>query len=78
GADLTCHLIVCPAKCYLPEDLGGEKRGFGVAAHLYALRRAGDQGIGDFTTLARFAELAANVGAVTIGFNPLHAMFPGD
>ena len=28
-------------------------RRFGLAAHLYALRRHGDQGIGDFTTLAR-------------------------
>ena len=50
----------------------------GVAAHLYTLRRANDQGIGDFTTLAQFATLAAQHGAVTLGLNPLHAMFPGD
>ncbi len=39
------------ATCRRSSRAGGRR--FGVAAHLYALRRAGDQGIGDFTSLAR-------------------------
>jgi glycogen operon protein len=55
----------------------GERR-FGIAAHLYTLRRHGDQGIGDFSTLARFASVSARSGAVMVGLNPLHALFPHD
>ena len=40
-----------PGRCHLPAELRAGQRRFGLAAHLYALRRRGDQGIGDFTTL---------------------------
>jgi glycogen operon protein len=40
------------------------------------LRRAGDQGVGDFTTLAMLAEAAGREQAATIGLNPLHMLFP--
>ena len=73
-----CHLTVAPGACYLPADLLGGKRRFGIAAHLYSLRSAGDQGIGDFTTLARLATEATKAGAAMIGLNPLHALFPHD
>jgi len=46
--------------------------------HLYALRRARDQGIGDFTSLTQLAEEAGRRGAAAIGLNPLHALFPTD
>jgi glycogen operon protein len=55
----------------------GQRR-FGLAAHLYALRREGDQGIGDFTTLAAVAEGTARVGGITVGINPLHALSSED
>jgi glycogen operon protein len=42
------------------------------------LRRKGDQGIGDFSTLAQVAEATARVGGALVGVNPLHALFPGD
>ena len=73
-----CHLAVAPDACYLPADLLGGERWFGIAAHLYSLRSAGDQGIGDFTTLTRLATEAAKAGAAMIGLNPLHALFPHD
>ena len=73
--DLVADLIVAPAQCHVPPELRHGGRRFGVAAHLYTLRRTGDQGIGDFSTLARFAELSAAEGAVTLGLNPLHALF---
>jgi len=69
-----CHLTVAPDACYLPPSLLAGERRFGIAAHLYALRSKGDQGIGDFTTLARFATEAARAGAATVGLNPMHAL----
>lgn len=76
--DRYCHLTVAPDACYLPPPLAAGERRFGIAAHLYALRSSGDQGIGDFTTLSRFATQAAHAGAAMIGLNPLHALFPHD
>ena len=53
-------------------------RRFGLAAHLYALRRAGDQGVGDSTTLLDAAQATAAAGGVIVGLNPLHALFGGE
>jgi glycogen operon protein len=64
--------------CFLPEGVRAGRRLFGVAAQLYSLRRDGDQGIGDFTTLAELADRSAAVGAAAVGVNPLHALFPQD
>ena len=63
-------------RCFLPSELRDGGRRFGLAAHLYALKRTGDQGIGDFTTLARVAAATARAGGCTVGINPLHALFP--
>ncbi len=76
--ELACRLVVSPGACVLPRELSGGRRAFGLGAHLYALRRPGDQGIGDFTTLATLAREAARLGAATVGLNPLHALFPGE
>ncbi|WP_428534296.1 glycogen debranching protein GlgX [Rhodopila sp.] len=73
-----CHLTVAPDSCYLPAELLAGDRRFGISAHLYAMRSAGDQGIGDFTTLMRLATEAGKAGAAMIGLNPLHALFPHD
>ncbi len=77
-ADRVCHLTVAPHGCFLPLALAEGDRRFGIAAHLYTLRRHGDQGIGDFSTLARFGSVSARSGAVMVGLNPLHALFPHD
>ncbi len=74
----ACALTVAPAACHLPPAFAAGRRCFGLAAQLYALRRDGDQGIGDFTTLATLATAAAGKGAAAIGLNPLHVLFPGD
>ncbi|HEX2941013.1 MAG TPA: glycogen debranching protein GlgX [Rhodopila sp.] len=73
-----CHLIIAPEACYLPPVLATGGQRFGIATHLYSLRSAGDQGVGDFTTLARLATQAAQGGAAMIGLNPLHALLPHD
>jgi glycogen debranching enzyme GlgX/4-alpha-glucanotransferase len=72
----ACALTVAPATCHLPPALAAGARRFGVAAHLYSVRRAGDQGIGDFTTLGELGAAAARAGAAVVGLNPLHALFP--
>ncbi len=73
-----CRVIVAPERCHLPEEIRAGGRRFGLAAHLYSLRRRGDQGIGDFTTLALLAERTARAGGSIVGINPLHALFAGD
>jgi glycogen operon protein len=74
--DLSCRLTVSPGRAYLPQSIRAGRRLSGVAAQLYALRREGDQGIGDFTTLSELATRAAQAGAAAVGINPLHALFP--
>ena len=78
--EVVCHLTVAPRRCYLPEAItrAGQAgaRQFGIATQLYSLRRAGDQGIGDFTTLGMLAAAAGRQGAATIGIDPLHMLFP--
>ncbi|MET0180617.1 MAG: glycogen debranching protein GlgX, partial [Novosphingobium sp.] len=71
-----CRLTVAPRRAFLPDSIRSGERLFGVSAQLYALRRSGDQGIGDFATLAELARRGAQAGAALIGINPLHALFP--
>ena len=76
--DHACRLIIAPAACHIPEALRGDRRLWGVTAQIYAVRREGDQGVGDFTTLAALGADAATHGAAVLGINPLHALFLGD
>lgn len=76
--DLPCRLTIAPAGCYTPPALANDARLYGVAAQLYSVRRDGDQGVGDFTTLEMLASAATAEGAATIGLNPLHALFGND
>ena len=73
---VSCLLTVAPAECYRPP--GSVRRRFGVTAQLYALRRPGDQGIGDFTTLALAGEAAGAAGAAYVGVSPMHMLFARD
>ncbi len=74
----ACRLVVAPRCCYLPAVLREGGRRFGLAAHLYALRRRGDQGIGDFTTLGEAGAATAKAGGAVVALNPLHALFATD
>ena len=73
-----CRVVVSPDRCFLPAELERGERRFGLAAHLYSLRRPRDQGIGDLTTLSLLAEATARAGGSIVGINPLHALFAGD
>ena len=68
-------LIVVPSRCVTPAMRLGDDRVFGVVANLYAVRREGDWGIGDTTTLDQLVEWSAQRGAEFVGINPLHALF---
>jgi glycogen debranching enzyme GlgX/4-alpha-glucanotransferase len=76
AGDTLCALTIAPRKAYLPDN--ARRRVFGVSAQLYAQRRDGDQGVGDFSTLARLGAAAGAAGAATLGLNPLHMLFAGD
>ena len=71
-----CHVTIAPRACFWPQRL--DAKATGVSAQLYSLRRAGDQGVGDFTTLALFAEAAGRNGLAAVGLNPMHALFAQD
>ncbi len=75
GADASCRLTIAPRRCHPPRGEAFERGAFGLSAQLYSLRREGDQGVGDFTTLARLSSLAGGHGAATLALNPLHALF---
>ncbi|MGA8712311.1 MAG: glycogen debranching protein GlgX [Roseiarcus sp.] len=73
---VDCILTVAPPEAYGPK--AALRKRFGVAAQIYAMRRAGDQGVGDFSTLARAGEAAGSAGAAYLGVSPLHMLFPRD
>jgi glycogen debranching enzyme GlgX/4-alpha-glucanotransferase len=76
AGETTCALTIAPRKAYLPEN--ARRRVFGISAQLYAQRRVGDQGVGDFSTLGRLGAAAGAAGAAALGLNPLHMLFSGD
>jgi len=63
--------------CFEPQWLI-ERRCWGVAIQLYALRSDRNWGIGDFQDLADIARITAAQGADFLGTNPLHALFLAD
>lgn len=67
-------LAVAPPRC---ADVPAG-RPWGLAAQLYALRRAGDGGIGDFAALGEFVRAAAGRGADAVAISPVHAQFSAD
>jgi glycogen debranching enzyme GlgX/4-alpha-glucanotransferase len=77
---VECALTIAPPEAHSPK--AALRKRFGVAAQLYALRGAGgdgrDQGIGDFSALARAGEAAGGARAAYFGVSPLHMLFPHD
>ncbi|MDE2463013.1 MAG: 4-alpha-glucanotransferase [Alphaproteobacteria bacterium] len=75
GGHAETVLIVAPGRCYLPPALE-QQRVFGITTQLYALRRPGNLGIGDFTDLDALISWSQQKGAAAVGLNPLHSLFP--
>lgn len=78
GADAEIRVAVAPASCYLPPELSQGARSWGLTTQLYSLRSERGWGMGDFTDLAQMARVAGGHGAVTVGINPLHALFASE
>ncbi len=75
GVAAQLDLIVAPARCHLPPQLGPGARSWGLTCQLYGLRSARDWGMGDLTDLASISGAAGACGADALGINPLHARF---
>lgn len=71
-------LAVAPGHGHRITDACPGGRAWGLAVQLYALKRAGDGGIGDYRALAAFAAGAAREGADAIAISPVHAQFTAD
>ena len=78
GVAVRLSLVVAPACCHLPAELGRGARSWGLTCQLYGLRSASNWGMGDFTDLARLASAAGSCTAATLGINPLHALFAAE
>ncbi len=72
------RLIVAPDSCYEPPVFQKGERVWGISIQLYALRSAGNWGMGDFHDLRELVELCAPLGSGIIGLNPLHALMPAN
>ena len=73
----ACPLIAVPPACFLTREMES-LRIWALSTQLYALRSSRNWGIGDFSDLAGFAELAAQAGARAVALNPLHELFPSN
>ncbi len=71
------RLAVAPPRCFGLAEAGA-LGSWGLAVQLYALRRAGDGGIGDFRALAEFVRAAGAQGAAAVAISPVHAQFAAD
>jgi 4-alpha-glucanotransferase len=78
GVMARLGLVVAPAQCHLPANLGPDARSWGLTCQLYGLRSARNWGMGDFTDLAMLARAAASCAAAALGINPLHALFAAE
>jgi 4-alpha-glucanotransferase len=78
GVAARLSLVVAPALCHLPKELGPNARSWGLTCQLYGLRSARNWGIGDFTDLATLAGAAGSCAAAALGINPLHALFAAE
>lgn len=76
--DREVVLAVSPARCRSIEDVVPDARLWGLAAQLYALRHAGDLGIGDLAGAATLARSAGDKGADALALSPMHALFAAD
>ena len=87
--DQSIILAVAPTRCFgiadvVVDNMDSEKPAngsaylWGLAVQLYSLRRQGDGGLGDYTTLEQLVCGAAREGASAIAISPVHAMFSAD
>lgn len=72
----SMRLIVAPEQCYRPRAIQDDKRAWGMAAQIYALRSGHNWGVGDFGDLKAVVEFCGEQGGSIVGVSPIHALFP--
>ena len=72
--DATQAIFASPVACTSVAERLGQSRVYGLWAHIYALARTRDFGIGDLGHLARLVSGAAGEGAAFVAVQPLHAL----
>lgn len=77
-ADGPVTIAVAPARCVTFADLNEGRSGWGLSSQIYALRRAGDGGIGDFGGVAALGRAAGALGADALAISPAHALYGAD
>lgn len=75
GISASCRLLVAPDRAYRGP---GETRTWGTFAPVYALRSAGQLGVGDLGDLAAMCRLVGGYGGTLVGTLPLLACFYGE
>ncbi|WP_296699636.1 malto-oligosyltrehalose synthase [Thiocapsa sp. UBA6158] len=70
-------LILAPRRAYEPASICRERRSWGLATSLEALRSGRNWGVGDFTDLTRLIELLAESGGGMLATPPLHPRADG-
>jgi 4-alpha-glucanotransferase len=79
--DSETTIAIAPPRCWTVADALADRlnhKCWGLATQLYALRRAGDGGIGDFAALAILLKEAGALGAAAVAISPVHAQFSAD
>ncbi|HVA56242.1 MAG TPA: 4-alpha-glucanotransferase [Gammaproteobacteria bacterium] len=72
----TTVLALAPKHCYsIRDNAPARAKRWGLAAQVYALRRDGDGGIGDFGALLELTRTVGSAGADALAISPVHAMF---
>ncbi len=75
GSNSFVHVIVCPARAWLPQCLEEGGRRAGLAVSLYGVRSENTWGCGDFTALRGIIDwVVGSIGGSYIALNPLHAI----
>ena len=70
-------VIAAPPSAYRPDWMvEDQRRVWGIACQLYALRSENNWGIGDFSDLAFLCGETAKLDGAAVGLSPLHALFP--
>jgi (1->4)-alpha-D-glucan 1-alpha-D-glucosylmutase len=70
-------LILAPRRAYEPACIREERRSWGIASSLEAMRSRRNWGVGDFTDLTRLIELLAESGGGVLATPPLHPRADG-
>lgn len=67
-------VFAAPRGCVAVERQLGQSRAYGIWAHLYALARPDDFGVGDLGHLKTLVDFAAQEGAAFVATQPFHAL----